>query len=50
MTEYTKHVIINKKDFFVENYEFSEIKHETFSNLKILKDVGKYERIMGLLY
>ena len=50
MTEYTKHVIINKKDFFVENYEFSEIKHETFSNLKILKDLGKYERIMGLLY
>ena len=49
MTEYTKHVTINKKDFFVENYEFSEIKHETFSNLKILKDVGKYERIMGLL-
>jgi predicted O-methyltransferase YrrM len=49
MTEYTKHVTINKKDFHVKQDEFLEIKHETFSNLKILKDVGKYERIMGLL-
>jgi predicted O-methyltransferase YrrM/tetratricopeptide (TPR) repeat protein len=49
MTEYTKCVTINKKDFFVENYEFLEIKHERFSNLKIFKDVGKYERVTGLL-
>jgi hypothetical protein len=49
MTENTKHISINKKDFFVENYEFSEIKNEQFSNLRILKDVDKYERITGLL-
>ena len=42
-------VSINKKDFHVEQDEFMEIKHETFSNLKIFKDVGKYERITGLL-
>ena len=42
-------VSINKKDFFVEQDEFMKIKHETFSNLIILKDVGKYERITGLL-
>ena len=49
MSELTNTVTINKKDFFIEQDEFSEIKHETFSNLRILKDVGKYERIMGLL-
>jgi predicted O-methyltransferase YrrM len=49
MKENTKCVTINKKVFFVENDEFSEIKHERFSNLRILKDVGKYQRIMGLL-
>ena len=49
MNENTKHISINKKDFFVENYEFSEIKNERFSNLIILKDVDKYERITGLL-
>ena len=42
-------VSIKKKDFHVEQDEFMEIKHETFSNLIILKDVGKYERITGLL-
>ena len=49
MTESSNRVTINKKFFFVEQDEFLEIKHETFSNLRILKDVGKYERIMGLL-
>ena len=49
MTESSNRVTINKKVFFVEQDEFLEIKHETFSNLRILKDVGKYERIMGLL-
>lgn len=49
MNENTKHIRINKKDFFVENHEFSEIKNERFSNLIILKDVDKYERITGLL-
>ena len=49
MTEYTKCVTINKKDFFVKNYEFSKINIEQFSNLLILKDVDKYERVTGLL-
>ena len=49
MTETINYVSLNKKNFHVEQDEFMEIKHETFSNLKILKDVGKYERITGLL-
>ena len=49
MSESSNRVTINKEVFFVEQNEFMEIKHETFSNLKILKDVDKYERIMGLL-
>ena len=50
MTEYTKCISINKKDFFVESNEFLEIKNEVFSNLRILKDVDKYERIIGLVH
>ena len=49
MSELSNNVTINKKYFFVEQDEFMEIKHEGFSNLKILKDVGEYERITGLL-
>jgi hypothetical protein len=50
MNENSNYVVtINKKDFFVEQDEFMEIKNERFSNLKILKDVEKYERITGLL-
>ena len=50
MNENSNYVVtIKKKDFYVEQDEFMEIKHEQFSNLKILKDVGKYERITGLL-
>ena len=49
MTETINYVSLNKKNFHVEQDEFMEIKHETFSNLKILKDVGKYESITGLL-
>ena len=50
MTESIKCVTINKKVFFVEQNEFMEIKNERFSNLKILDDVHKYERITGLLH
>jgi predicted O-methyltransferase YrrM len=45
-----KVVSINKKEWVVELFEFMEIKHNEFSNLKILKDVGKYERIAGLFH
>ena len=45
MNENSNYVVtINKKDFFVEQDEFMEIKNERFSNLKILKDV------LGLFY
>jgi len=50
MTESSNCVTINKKVFFVEQNEFIEIKNERFSNLRILKDVDKYERITGLLH
>lgn len=50
MTESSNCVTINKKVFFVEQNEFMEIKNERFSNLRILKDVDKYERITGLLH
>ena len=48
--EHTRFVTINKKGYSVENHEFPEIKSDRFSNLRILKDVDKYERITALLY
>lgn len=49
MTENNNTVFINKKDFFVEKYEFTQIENEIFSNLKMLKGMGEYERVSGLL-
>ena len=50
MTENNNIVFIDKKYFFVEEYEFTQIKKETFSNLKMLKGIGEYERITGLTF
>jgi len=49
MIENNNTVFINKKDFFVEKYEFTQIENEIFSNLKMLKGMGEYERVSGLL-
>lgn len=45
----TKKIIINKKNYTVNNDEFEKVIDEEFCNLHILKDVGSFERISGLL-
>ena len=50
MTEDNNFIFINKKDFFVEKYEFTQIENEVFLNLKMLKGMGEYERVSGLLH
>ena len=42
-------IIIDKKEFTVNDDEFDEVPHQEYNNLKILNKVGYYERIIGLI-
>ena len=42
-------VLIDKKEFTVNEDEFVVLPHKEYTNLKILDKVGYYERIIGLI-
>ena len=43
-------VIVNKKEFYVNDDEFVKVPHDEFNNLNILDSLGIQERIVSLLH